>query len=350
MLFYICKRLLLIIPTLFGIIAINFFIIQLAPGGPIEQISAKFSNTTGNESNIGSVHLASYQGSRGLDSELIEQLRKEYGFDKPLMQRFWLVVENFVKLDFGTSFYREAKVIDIIKEKMPTSISLGVFSTIIIYLISIPLGIAKACKDGTSFDTFTSSLLAIGYAIPSFLFAILLIMLFCGGSFWDILPMKGLVSENFEELSFADKILDYLQHLILPLVCICIGGFASLTLLVKNSFLDEISKTYVVLAMAKGASNASILYGHVFRNACLLLVSLFPATFIGMFFSSNLLIEIVFSLDGLGLLGYDSIISRDYPVIFGTLFIFTLIGLIVNIISDILYMIIDPRITFDKAY
>lgn len=350
MLIYISKRLLLIIPTLFGIIALNFFIIQLAPGGPVEQISAKLTNSINGESNIGSVKLSSYQGSRGLDAEFLEQLNKDYGFDKPILDRFFLFLKNFIKFDFGVSFYRETRVIDIIMEKMPTSLSLGIFSTIIIYLISIPLGIAKACRDGSNFDAITSSILAIGYAIPSFLFAILLIVLFCGGSFWDILPLKGLVSENFHELSIMGKIMDYLWHLILPIICICIGGFASLTLLVKNSFLDEIGKTYVILAMAKGASNAVILYKHVFRNACLLLISLFPATFVGMFFSSNLLIEIIFSLDGLGLLGYDSIISRDYPVIFGTLFIFTLIGLLVNIISDVLYMIVDPRITFDKTY
>ena len=349
MLLYSFKRLSLLIPTLIGIIAVNFFIIQLAPGGPIEQISAKLANSPKAESSIGSNHFSSYQGSRGLDSDLIEKLKIEYGFDKPMIERFWLMLKNFAQLEFGNSFYREAKVIDIIKEKMPTSLSLGIFSTLIVYLISLPLGIAKACKDGSNFDATTSSLLALAYAIPPFLLAILLIVLFCGGSFWGIFPLKGLTSENFQDLSPLGKITDYLWHLVLPLICICLGGFASLTLLVKNSFLDELGKSYVLLALAKGASKARLLYSHVLRNACLLLVSLFPATFVGMFFSSNLLIEIIFSLDGLGLLGYESILSRDYPVIFGTLFIFTLIGLVVGIISDVIYMVIDPRISFEKA-
>lgn len=350
MLSYVCKRLFLVIPTLFGIIALNFFIIQLAPGGPVEQMSAKLTNTLRSESSIGSIHLQTYQGAKGLDRELIEQLKVMYGFDKPIGERFLIMLQNYIHFDFGTSFYREAEVLSIIKEKLPVSITLGVLSTLIIYCISIPLGIAKALYDGSSFDTFTSICVTLLYSIPPFLFAILLIVLFAGGSFWDIFPLKDLVSQNFDSLGTWDKIKDFLWHATLPLLCICVGGFASLTLLVKNSFLDEIHKGYVLLVRSKGASNMRVLYGHVFRNAMLLLITLFPSTFIGMFFSSNLLIEIIFNLDGLGLLGYDSVITRDYPVVFGTLFIFTLIGLFANILSDLLYMVIDPRINFDKTH
>ncbi len=349
MLYYFCKRFLLVIPTIIGIIAVNFFIIQLAPGGPIEQLSAKLTNSIHTESNTGSIHLQYYQGAKGLDEEFINQLKKMYGFDKSITQRFLIMLKNYIFFDFGTSFYREEKVIDIIKEKLPVSISLGIFSTIIIYLISIPLGIIKALKNGSKLDLYTSIIITLIYSIPSFLLAIILIVLFAGGSFWDIFPLKDLVSQNFESLSIWGKIKDFLWHLTLPLFCICASGFASLTFLVKNSFLDELGKSYILTAKSKGANNARIIYGHVFRNAMLLIISLFPATFVGMFFSSNLLIEIIFNLDGLGLLGYDSIITRDYPVVFGSLFIFTLIGLVVGIISDILYMIIDPRINFDKA-
>lgn len=349
MFLYCCKRLILLIPTLFGIITINFFIIQLAPGGPVEQMSARITNAVHGESNMGSINLHSYQGAKGLDEELIQQLKKMYGFDKPILERFWLMIKNYMRLDFGTSFYRETSVLDIIKEKLPVSISLGIFSTLIIYLVSIPLGIAKAVRNGSKFDSITSLFIAFLYSIPSFLFAILLIVLFAGGSFWDIFPLKGLTSDNFHELSIWGKIKDYIWHLILPVACICVSGFASLTLLVKNSFLDEMGKSYILLAKSKGASDMRILYGHIFRNAMLLVIALFPATFVSMFFSSNLLIEIIFSLDGLGLLGYDSVITRDYPVVFGTLFIFTFIGLIVGIISDILYMVVDPRINFDKT-
>ncbi len=349
MFYYFCKRFLLVIPTLIGIIAINFFIIQLAPGGPIEQMTSKLTNSTHGESNIGGINLQSYQGAKGLDDEFIEKLKKMYGFDKPITERFFIMIKNYICFDFGTSFYREVKVIDIIKEKLPVSISLGIFSTLIVYLVSIPLGIAKALYNGSKFDLSTSIIVALMYSIPSFLLAILLIVLFSGGSFWDLFPLKDLVSQDFNTLSLWGKVKDFLWHLTLPLICICIGGFASLTFLVKNSFLDELGKTYTLTAKSKGASNARVLYKHVFRNAMLLIISLFPATFIGMFFSSNLLIEIIFNLDGLGLLGYDSIVTRDYPIVFGTLFIFTLVGLIVGIISDILYMVIDPRINFDKA-
>ncbi|RDU64985.1 microcin ABC transporter permease [Helicobacter didelphidarum] len=346
---YFCKRFLLMIPTLLGIITINFFIIQLAPGGPVEQMSAKIANSIHGESNVGSIHLGAYQGAKGLDSELLEQLKKMYGFDKPIGERFFLMLKHYIQFDFGESFYRQERVIDIIQEKLSVSISLGIFSTLIIYFVSIPLGIIKACWNGEKFDSFTSLLITFLYSIPSFLLAILLIILFTGGNFFDIFPLKGLVSDNFDSLTTFDRVKDYLWHLVLPITCICAGGFASLTLLVKNSFLDEMGKSYVLLARSKGASNIRILYGHIFRNAMLLIVSLFPITFVGMFFGANLLIEIIFSLDGLGLLGYNSIITRDYPIVFGTLFIFTLIGLIAGIISDMLYMVIDPRINFDKA-
>lgn len=349
MLSYIFKRIFLVIPTLLGIITLNFFIIQLAPGGPVEQMSAKLTNTLQGESNAGSIRLSSYQGAKGLDSALITQLKEMYGFDKPILERFFIMLQNYMRFDFGESFYREARVLDIIKEKLPVSITLGIFSTLIIYLISIPLGIIKALYNNSPFDTFTSVCITLLYSIPPFLFAILLIVLFAGGSFWDIFPLKDLVSQNFHEMGLWDKIKDLLWHITLPLICICVGGFASLTLLVKNSFLDEINKGYVLLARSKGASNMRVLYLHIFRNAMLLLITLFPATFIGMFFSSNLLIEIIFNLDGLGLLGYDSVITRDYPVVFGTLFIFTLIGLFANIIGDLLYMVVDPRIDFDRA-
>lgn len=350
MAYYICRRLFLVIPTLLGIIALNFFIIQLAPGGPVEQMSAKLTNTLHGESNAGSIRLQTYQGAKGLDKELIEKLKVMYGFDKPIAERFLIMLNNYFHFNFGTSFYREASVLSIIKEKLPVSIALGVLSTLIIYCISIPLGIAKALYDGSTFDTFTSICITFLYSIPPFLFAILLIVLFAGGSFWDIFPLKDLVSQNFESLNAWEKVKDFLWHTTLPLLCICVGGFASLTLLVKNSFLDEINKGYVLLAKSKGAGDMRVLYGHVFRNAMLLLITLFPSTFVGMFFSSNLLIEIIFNLDGLGLLGYDSVITRDYPVVFGTLFIFTLIGLIANIISDFLYVVVDPRINFDKSH
>lgn len=349
MFIYILKRLALLIPTLLGIITINFFIIQLSPGGPVELMSSKLTQNIHSESNIGSNSLTSYKASLGLDPELIDRLKKEYGFDKSIGERYFLMLKKYLMFDFGYSFYRDTKVIDIIKEKLPVSISLGIFSTIIIYLISIPLGILKACKNGLRIDSITSFVIVIFHSIPSFLFAILLIVLFAGGSFYDIFPLKGLVSDNFEQLSAFEKIEDYLWHLALPVFCIAIGSLASLTLLVKNSFLDEMSKSYVLLARSKGASLNRILYLHIFRNAMLIVISLFPATFISMFFSSNLLIEIIFSLDGLGLLGFDSIVSRDYPVVFASLYIFTLIGLVVGILSDITYTIVDPRINFEKS-
>ncbi|MDO7252952.1 microcin C ABC transporter permease YejB [Helicobacter cappadocius] len=349
MLKYIFKRLLLIIPTLFGIITINFFIIQIAPGGPVEQMMAKIENIqTQGESSIGKIGNSPYRGADGMDDDLLQSLQKLYGFDQPLWKRYLMMLKNYLKFDFGESFYRQIKVIDLIKEKLPVSISLGVFSTILIYLISIPLGIFKARHNGSKIDILSSLIIVVANAIPAFLFAILLIVLFAGGSYWDIFPLRALVSDNFDTLSLFGKIKDYLWHITLPVVCLSIGGFATLTLLVKNSFLDEMNKLYVNTARAKGASEGRILYRHIFRNAMLLVISSFPAAFLGMFFSGSLLIEIIFSLDGLGLLGYDSVINRDYPVVFGTLYIFTILGLIINLISDVLYTFIDPRIDFEK--
>lgn len=344
---YIFKRLLLVIPTLLGIVTINFFIIQLAPGGPVEQMMAKVEKISSNaETHLGTNGV--YRGGEGVDKDLLKSLEKEYGFDKPIGERYLLMLKNYLSFDFGQSFYRQINVIDLIKEKLPVSISLGVFSTLLIYLISIPLGIYKARHNGSKLDVLSSVLIIIANAIPAFLFAILLIVLFSGGSYWDIFPLRGLTSDDFDSLSFFGKIKDYLWHITLPVICLSIGGFATLTLLVKNSFLDEINKLYVRTAIAKGAGDKRVLYGHIFRNAMLLVISSFPSAFLGMFFSGSLLIEIIFSLDGLGLLGYQSIVTRDYPVVFGSLYIFTLLGLIVGIISDILYTFIDPRIDFEK--
>lgn len=349
MLRYICKRLLLIIPTLFGIITINFFIIQLAPGGPVEQMMAKLQHfSTNSEAGMGSVGNVAYRGAEGIDKDLLASLEKLYGFDKSLWERYFLMIKNYLSFDFGESFYRQASVVSIIFEKLPVSISLGIFSTLLIYLFSIPLGIFKARHNGSRSDIISSLVIIIANAIPSFLFAILLIVLFAGGSYWDIFPLRALVSDNFSELSFWGKITDYLWHITLPVICLSIGGFATLTLLVKNSFLDEINKLYVSTARAKGASEERILYRHIFRNAMLLVISSFPAAFLGMFLSASLLIEMIFSLDGLGLLGYESIVNRDYPIVFGTLYIFTLLGLVISLISDLTYMLIDPRIDFEK--
>jgi microcin C transport system permease protein len=301
------------------------------------------SNSSSNGNNN-----SSYRGAQGLDPQLIKDLEKQYGFDKPASERFVLMVKSYLQFDFGESFFRDESVINLIKEKMPVSISLGLWSTLIVYLISIPLGIKKALKHGSSFDIATSSLIIVGYAIPGFLFAILLIILFAGGSYWQIFPMQGLISDNFEELSLGQKILDYAHHMVLPTLCLTIGGFATLTMLTKNSFLDEIHKQYVVTAKAKGLSQNQVLYGHVFRNAMLIIIAGFPAALLGVFFTGSFLIEVIFNLDGLGLLSFESVINRDYPVIFGTLYIFTLIGLILRIISDLTYMFIDPRIDFNS--
>ncbi|MGI0405795.1 microcin C ABC transporter permease YejB [Helicobacter himalayensis] len=345
MLGYISKRLALLVPTLFGILILNFLLIQLSPGGPIERTIAKLERLD-KPAESAIAQKSFYKGSNGLEPELIEQIQKLYGFDKPLIERFFIMVKNYALFDFGESFYRQQKVLDIIIEKLPVSISLGFFSTFIIYLISIPLGIIKAKRHGSAFDIATSFVVVIFHAIPSFLLAIFLIVLFAGGSYFDIFPLRGLVSEDFAQMSFWEKIKDYLWHLCLPVFCISIGGFATLSMLCKNCFLEEIHKTYVQTARAKGASEQQILYKHIFRNAMLLIVSGFPMVFVGMFFSGSLLIEIIFSLDGLGLLGYESVVNRDYPIIFGTLYIFTFLALIVGIISDALYVVIDPRIHF----
>ncbi|MFC0710479.1 microcin C ABC transporter permease YejB [Azorhizophilus paspali] len=358
MLAYILRRLLLIVPTLFGILLLNFVIIQAAPGGPVEQTIARLEGFDaaaggatgrvsggGGEVSGGSSH---YRGAQGLDPDLIAEIERMYGFDKPAHERFWLMLTNYLKLDFGESFFRDAKVTDLILEKMPVSISLGLWSTLIMYLVSIPLGIAKAVRHGSAFDVWTSSAIIVGYAIPAFLFAILLIVLFAGGSYFDWFPLRGLTSNNFDELSLGGKILDYFWHLTLPVTALVIGNFATLTLLTKNSFLDEINKQYVVTARAKGLSKNRVLYGHVFRNAMLIVIAGFPSAFIGLFFTGSLLIEVIFSLDGLGLLSFEAAINRDYPVVFGTLFIFTLLGLVVKLIGDLTYTLVDPRIDFES--
>ena len=356
MLAYILRRLLLIIPTLFGILLINFLIIQAAPGGPVEQMIAKLEGfdaaaggatgrVSGGAAEVSSAS-SSYRGGQGLDPELVAEIERMYGFDKPASERFWQMLGNYARLDFGSSFFRDASVLELIAEKLPVSISLGLWSTLIVYLVSIPLGIAKAVRHGSAFDVWTSSAIIIGYAIPAFLFAILLIVVFAGGSYLDWFPLRGLTSNDFDELSTGGKILDYLWHLVLPVTALVIGNFATLTLLTKNSFLDEINKQYVVTARAKGLSEKRVLYGHVFRNAMLIIIAGFPSAFIGIFFTGSLLIEVIFSLDGLGLLSFESALNRDYPVVFGSLFIFTLLGLLVKLIGDLTYTLVDPRIDF----
>ncbi len=358
MLAYILRRLLLIIPTLLGILLINFVIIQAAPGGPVEQMIAKLEGfdaaaggATGRIAGGGAEVAAagaSYRGAQGLDPELVKEIERMYGFDKSASERFWIMLQNYLQFDFGSSFFRDATVIELILEKMPVSISLGLWSTLIMYLVSIPLGITKAMRHGSAFDVWTSTAIVVGYAIPAFLFAILLIVLFAGGSYFDWFPLRGLTSNNFDELSLWGKVADYFWHLALPVTALVIGNFATLTLLTKNSFLDEIGKQYVVTARAKGLTETRVLYGHVFRNAMLIIIAGFPAAFIGLFFTGSLLIEVIFSLDGLGLLSFEAAINRDYPVVFGTLFIFTLLGLIVKLIGDLTYTLVDPRIDFDS--
>jgi len=355
---YITKRLLLIIPTLFGILLLNFCIIQAAPGGPVDQMIANIQGeSTGGENRTGgsSASFESgqtgsqlYRGAKGLPPEIIEDIKKLYGFDKPAYIRFFDMVKNYLRFDFGDSFFRNTAVIDLILEKMPVTISLGLWSTLLIYMISIPVGIYKSVHHGSRFDIGTSFIVVIANAIPSFLLGILLIVIFAGGSFLDWFPLRGLTSANFDDMSTFEKIKDYFWHLALPLTAYTLGGFATLTMLTKNSFLDEINKQYVTTAKAKGLSQKRVLYGHVFRNAMLIVVSGFPAAFLSIFISGSLLIEVIFSLDGLGLLGFESILNRDYPVIFGTLFIFTLFALIIKLISDLVCVLIDPRIDFES--
>jgi microcin C transport system permease protein len=348
--------LLLVIPTLLGIMIINFALVQFVPGGPIEQIIANlegegdvFESISGGGSDVmESVDSDKYIGARGLPPEFIAELEREFGFDKPPLERFLNMMWNYLRLDFGESYFRSISVVDLVLEKMPVSISLGLWSTLIAYLISIPLGVRKAVKDGSSFDTWTSGIIILAYAIPGFLFAIILLVVFAGGSYFQIFPLRGLTSDGFENMSMLGKIADYFWHITLPIIASTISGFATLTLLTKNSFLDEIQKQYVMTAKAKGLSDRKVFYGHVFRNAMLIVIAGFPSVFIGVFFGSSLIIETIFSLDGLGRLGFEAAVARDYPVIFGTLFIFGLMGLVVGILSDLMYVFVDPRIDFEK--
>lgn len=363
---YILRRLLLMLPTLFGIMLVTFAIVQFAPGGPVERVLAQLSgfhaaatgalSSGGDPSAAGGRDLTSdigssesrYRGARGLDAEFIADLERQFGFDRPAYERFFVMLWDYLRFDFGESYYRDIAVIDLIIEKLPISVSLGIWITLVVYLISIPLGIRKAVRDGSMFDVWTSMIVVIGYAIPGFLFAIILVVLLAGGSYWSIFPLRGLFSENWDSLSLVGKILDYFWHLTLPLIALGIGAFATITLLAKNSFLDEIGKHYVITARAKGLTERRILYSHVFRNAMLIIIAGFPGAFIGAFFSGALLIEWIFSLDGLGLLSFNSILNRDYPVIFATLYIFSLMGMVVTLLSDLAYMWIDPRIDFES--
>jgi microcin C transport system permease protein len=362
---YIARRILLMIPTLFGIMLVSFLVVQFAPGGPVERVIAQLTGAdTGGASRVsgpgsdfgarGQARTSSsnalnskYRGAQGLDPEFIASLEKQFGFDKPAYERFFLMLWNYSRFDFGKSYFRDTTVLQLIREKMPVSISLGLWLTLLTYLISIPLGVRKAVSDGSMFDVWTSGAIIIGYAIPGFLFAILLIILFAGGSFLDWFPLRGLTSENWAQFPLWKKILDYFWHLTLPIVSMGLSAFATMTLLTKNSFLDEIRKQYVLTARAKGCASRQVLYGHIFRNAMLIVISGFPGAFIRAFFAGALLIETIFSLDGLGLLGFESVLNRDYPVVFATLYIFSLVGLVVNLISDLTYTWVDPRIDFE---
>ena len=362
---YILRRLLLIIPTMIGIMAISFAVVQFAPGGPVERVIAQLQGTdvsatariTGGGGDFGGINtgpasasdpiFSKYRGAQGLDPEFIKSLEKQFGFDKPPLTRFGLMMWNYFRFDFGESYFRDVAVLELIAEKLPVSISLGLWMTLISYVISIPLGIRKAMKDGSRFDTWTSAVIIVGYAIPGFLFAVLLIILFAGGSFLDLFPLRGLTSDNWSVLPWYEKVIDYFWHLALPLTALALSAFATTTLLTKNSFLDEIRKQYVMTARAKCLAERTVLYRHVFRNAMLIVIAGFPGAFISAFFAGSLLIETIFSLDGLGLLGFESVINRDYPVVFATLYIFSLMGLAVNLISDLTYTWIDPRIDFE---
>jgi microcin C transport system permease protein len=356
MIAYAIRRLFLILPTLFAIMVVNFIVVQAAPGGPVEEMIAKLKGsavaaTERVGGGVGELKTpaggeAQYRGARGLDPALIAQLRKAYGFDKPPLERFLLMMRNYATFNLGTSFFQDRRVLQLIGDALPVSISLGLWTTILTYLVSIPLGIKKAVRDGSRFDVWTSSVIIVGYAVPSFLFAVLLIVLFAGGSYFSLFPLRGLVSDHWAALSWPARIADYFWHIALPVMAMTIGGFATLTMLTKNCFLEEINKQYVLTARAKGLSERRVLYGHVFRNAMLLVVAGFPAALVGILFTSSLLIEVIFSLPGLGLLGFDAAINRDYPIMFGTLYIYTLIGLALKLVTDLTYMIIDPRIDF----
>ncbi len=359
MLAYVTRRILLMIPTLLGILCISFLVAQLSPGGPVERLMAQIqgldsgsNRVSGGGGDLGAAQQQSaadqlYRGAQGLDQQLVEELNKQFGFDKPWYERLGKMLWDYARFDFGSSFFRGRPVLEIIVEKMPVSITLGLWMTLLSYLISIPLGIRKAVRDGSSFDTWTSAVVIIGYAIPSFLFAILLVVLFAGGSFLQVFPLRGLTSENFADLSLPAKIADYIWHIVLPITAMAIGAFATTTFLTKNSFLDEIRKQYVMTARMKGLGERQVLYGHVFRNAMLIVIAGFPGAFVHAFFTGSLLIETIFNLDGLGLLSYESIVNRDYPVVFASLYIFALLGLVVNLLSDLTYTWIDPRIDFE---
>lgn len=352
MLHYILKRMILMIPTLFLILLINFIIVQIAPGGPVEQAIQQIQNAQGlgvnpnNSNTLG--ELAQYEGARGLSPEMIEKIKAQYGFDQPAYERFWIMLKGYLTLDFGTSFFKDKTVVQLLYEKLPVTLSLGIWSTFLIYMIAISLGISKAKKNGLLFDRATSLLLAISYAVPSFVFAIVLVVFFAGGSYWQWFPLQGLVSENFEHLSFIGKVKDYFWHMCLPIISMVLGSFAALTYLTKYSFVEELNKPYVLTARSKGLNENQVLFRHVFRNAILIVVAALPETLVGIFFVGNLFIEIIFNLDGVGLLGFEAITQRDYPVIFGTLFLFTFFGLIFRLIGDVLYHWIDPRIDFES--
>ena len=358
---YIVRRLLLMIPTLLAIMVINFVVIQIAPGGPVEQVISQLTGVgsditervtrTGTSETLApsasETSTGKYRGAQGLDSDFIKALEEQFGFDQPLHVRFTIMMKNYLVFDFGESFFRDRKVIDLVLDKMPVSISLGIWTTLLAYLISIPLGIAKAVRDGSRFDVWSSMVVIIGMAIPGFLFAIFLLVFFAGGSYLDWFPLAGLTSENWDTLSWWERITDYLWHVTLPVIAMTIGGFATLAMLTKNSFLDQINQQYVLTARAKGLSQGRVLYGHVFRNAMLIVIAGFPGAFVGILFTGSLMIEIIFSLDGLGLLGFEAAFKRDYPVMFGTLFFFSLLGLIMNLAGDLMYTMVDPRIDFE---
>ncbi|MEM7258186.1 MAG: microcin C ABC transporter permease YejB [Pseudomonadota bacterium] len=363
---YILRRLLLIIPTLLGIMIINFAVIQFAPGGPVEQMiaelrgnsvdaTASFAGQQGDlqssgqqQQTTGAGEGSKYRGAQGLDPEIIREIEQQFGFDKPIHVRFFNMLKDYARFDFGDSYFRDQSVVELVLDKMPVSISLGLWTTLLVYLISIPLGIRKAVSDGSRFDVWSSGAIVVGYAIPGFLFAILLIVLFAGGRYLDWFPLRGLTSSNFDELSSFEKVLDYFWHITLPVLAMVISGFASLTMLTKNSFLDQINMQYVQTARAKGLSEGQVLYGHIFRNAMLIVIAGFPSAFIGILFTGSILIEVIFSLDGLGRLGWEATINRDYPVVFATLYFFTLLGLLLQLIGDIMYHVIDPRIDFES--
>ena len=364
---YLLRRLILIVPTLFGVMVVNFLIVQAAPGGPVEQMIARMKGSgihatgrvsgagqgdaggdAGRPATTGGDSSGIYRGARGLDPDLIKEIERQFGFDLPAHVRFFRMIRNYIVFDFGESFYRDRRVIDLILDKMPVSISLGLWTTLLVYLVSIPLGVAKAVRDGSRLDLWTSTVIVFGNAIPGFLFAIMLIVLFAGGRYLDWFPLRGLVSDNWADLNWPQRIYDYFWHITLPVLSMVIGGFAGLTMLTKNSFLDEIHKQYIVTARSKGLTERRILYGHAFRNSMLIVIAGFPGAFIGILFTGSLLTEIIFSLDGLGLLGFEAAVGRDYPVMFGTLYVFTLLGLVLNLVSDLTYHLVDPRINFER--